>query len=379
MNSEIPLPDAIRKGVDPSAPRNFRIMLAKGGLPIGASDRLGVLTILVNDPDDGVKVAAIGAWRELDGAFLMKALMDSQLHHKVLDSLTVFHADSHDLVKLVLAHPNLGGDTISRFATADDPDLLDALASNQRALTKSPEAAKPLVDNEALEPAIKARIASLLGVEIVDEAVVAAQEEEAATQAAAKEATTSDATRSQDAAFDPEGLFEEFEEFKDIYDIELPEDLPDELTKDNIEEGMVEGDSGNVYQLVQTLTIAEKIKLATLGSKAARKLLSKDTNRLVVIAVIRSPKIRDDEVAVMAQDKMISEEVLSFIFTRKDWMKNYPIKLSLCQNPKTPLPKALRLLDTLQLRDLKTLSKSKNVSQVIATTALRHVMRRSRN
>ena len=78
MNNEIPLPDAIRKGVDPSAPTNFRLMLAKGGLPIGASDRLGVLAILVNDPDEGVKAAAIDGMRELEESFLGKALQDAK-------------------------------------------------------------------------------------------------------------------------------------------------------------------------------------------------------------------------------------------------------------------------------------------------------------
>ena len=72
------------------------------------------------------------------------------------------------------------------------------------------------------------------------------------------------------------------------------------------------------------------------------------------------------------------DEVLLYVLTKKDWLRNYQVRLALSQNPKTPMPRALRLLETLQERDLRNIQKSKNVRQVIASTAMRILMRRNK-
>ena len=124
--------------------------------------------------------------------------------------------------------------------------------------------------------------------------------------------------------------------------------------------------------------MADKIKLAMLGSKGARRLLLRDTNRLVQIAVIRSPKIREDEVLPIAQDRTSTDDVIRIILNRKDWLKGYPIRLALAQNPKTPIPRALRLLETLQDRDLRIIAKSRNVPGVVSGGALRILSKRGK-
>lgn len=52
-------------------------------------------------------------------------------------------------------------------------------------------------------------------------------------------------------------------------------------------------------------------------------------------------------------------------------MRNYSIRLSIAQNPKTPLPKTLRLLDSLTDKDLKDMARSKNIPSVVSQGALR--------
>jgi hypothetical protein len=59
-------------------------------------------------------------------------------------------------------------------------------------------------------------------------------------------------------------------------------------------------------------------------------------------------------------------------------MKNYKVKLALVQNAKTPVPTALKLLGTLMEKDLRNLSKSKNVSTVIARTAMKMLSSRGK-
>jgi hypothetical protein len=171
----------------------------------------------------------------------------------------------------------------------------------------------------------------------------------------------------EEALLPLEGVDEEEVEKADI------SNLPDELLKD-----MADSGSTNLYKIIGTLSIAEKIKLATLGSKGARKLLARDSNRTVVNAVIRSPKLREDEVLAIASDKVTPDEIIYFILTKKEWLKDYGLRLALAQNPKTPPQKAFRLLETLYDKDIKPISKSKNVPQIIAQTANRISQRREK-
>ena len=53
---------------------------------------------------------------------------------------------------------------------------------------------------------------------------------------------------------------------------------------------MEEGKRLTLAQRIMKMSIAEKIKLATKGNKEARSYLLRDSNKLVAVAVIRSPK-----------------------------------------------------------------------------------------
>ena len=134
----------------------------------------------------------------------------------------------------------------------------------------------------------------------------------------------------------------------------------------------------SLYFQVMNMSVSEKVKLAALGSREARGLLIKDPNKLVVQAVINSPKLTDDEVVSYAANKNYSKEVSRLISARKDLIKNYNVKIALVNNAKTPVPVALRLLGHIRESDLKKISKSRNVSTVIARTATKMVSERKR-
>jgi len=61
--------------------------------------------------------------------------------------------------------------------------------------------------------------------------------------------------------------------------------------------------------------------------------------------------------------------MLRAIIRNKDWMKNYQIRKALVYNCRTPLQTSLRLLTTLNDRDLVKLLRSKDVSSVLANRA----------
>lgn len=126
-----------------------------------------------------------------------------------------------------------------------------------------------------------------------------------------------------------------------------------------------------VFQLVQRMNVAEKVKFAFRADKEGRALLLKDTSKLVVMAVLNSPKITEQEIETVAKSRNVSEEVLRAIARKKEWMGNYLIKLGLASNPKTPIAIAMSLLSLLKTRDLGFLAKDRGVPEAIRTAAQR--------
>ncbi len=127
----------------------------------------------------------------------------------------------------------------------------------------------------------------------------------------------------------------------------------------------------NLYHQILHMGVAEKIKMALMGNKEARGILIRDSNKLVAVAVVKSPKIQEQEIEMISKSRQVSDEVLRTIAGTKDWLKSYPIKVNLVGNSKTPLPIAMRLLPHLLESDLRKLAKSKNVSATVASQARR--------
>ena len=141
--------------------------------------------------------------------------------------------------------------------------------------------------------------------------------------------------------------------------------------------GEVDGESeegalhGSLYNRIQQLSVTEMVQLATVGTKEARNLLIRNPNRSIVQAVLNSPKITDDEIISFAGNKNLSKEVPLIISNKKEYTKNYRVKSALVNNPKTSLPTAIKFLRHLLPKDLRNVSKSKNVPTVLAKTAIK--------
>jgi len=132
-----------------------------------------------------------------------------------------------------------------------------------------------------------------------------------------------------------------------------------------------EAEEGNLYSIVQNMSVMQKIKLARVGGKEARSMLVKDRNRIVASAVLASPKLTETEVIAFAQNRSIGDELLRIISNNREWTKNYQIKLALTTNPKTPIPQAVKFLNYLQDKDLRNLMKSKDVPNNVSAHARR--------
>ena len=123
-------------------------------------------------------------------------------------------------------------------------------------------------------------------------------------------------------------------------------------------------------QLAQ-LSVIERLKLAMKGTREQRGVLVRDANKLVSSAVISSPKLNESEVEAYARMTNVSEEVLRLISSNRSWMKNYAIAAGLAKNPKTPVAISLRLVARMNDRDIKALTRDRNVPDAIRQAARR--------
>lgn len=125
----------------------------------------------------------------------------------------------------------------------------------------------------------------------------------------------------------------------------------------------------SLYQRIQTMSVSEKLDLARKATKEARSILIRDSNKLVQLAVVNSPKITESEILAIATNRQVNDEVLKEIGMNKEWVRNYQVRLALVNNPKTPLSIAMAQITYLNQRDLALLAKSKGVPRPIVTAA----------
>jgi hypothetical protein len=125
----------------------------------------------------------------------------------------------------------------------------------------------------------------------------------------------------------------------------------------------------SLFQKIQSMTVSEKLELARTASKEGRTILMRDSNRLVQLAVVDSPKITETEIVAIAQNRQVNDEILRKIAMNREWLRNYQVRLALVNNPKTPLTVAMAQISYLNQKDLKALAKSKGVPRPLVIAA----------
>ena len=124
-----------------------------------------------------------------------------------------------------------------------------------------------------------------------------------------------------------------------------------------------------LLQKINHMTVAEKIHAALMGNQEERTILVRDSNKIVSRAVLQSPKLSDQEVENIATMKNVSEEVLRLLAMNRKFIRSYGVARNLINNPRTPIDTGLPLIHRLNDRDLKELSRNKNVAEVIRSMA----------
>jgi len=131
-------------------------------------------------------------------------------------------------------------------------------------------------------------------------------------------------------------------------------------------------------KVLANLPVIQRMKLAVKGTREQRAQLIRDSNRLVCVAVLSSPKITDSEIEAFARQANLSEDVLRVIATNRAWLKNYNVTAALARNSKTQVALAMGFLQRLNERDLKKLATDRNVSEPVRLAARKFLVKAKR-
>lgn len=139
-------------------------------------------------------------------------------------------------------------------------------------------------------------------------------------------------------------------------------------------EGSDEQKQATFQQRLGTMTVPEKVKCATKGTREMRAILIRDPNRMVASAVLSCPKVNDAEVEAFAKMGNVSEDILRTIAQTRAWTKNYSVVLALVKNAKTPVALTLNLMQRLTETDVRKLASDRNVPEALRLAARKRVV-----
>jgi hypothetical protein len=328
------------------APLEVRRMAARGALPLPPVELATVLFALMHDPDAEVKSSARDSLERLPESVL-DAVLTGPAHPALLDHLAHANQDHEARLEKIALNATATDATIAFLAERPFRRLVEIVSNNQERMLRHPPIVDALGANPLTGRAVIDRILSFLGIE----------EEAPEAEPVKPEEIGDEQARAALAA-----LFG-----GDMSDV--PRELIDENAESAAPEELAAG--GSLYQMVQNMTVFQKIKLSRAGNKEARSLLVRDRNKVVAVAAVTSPKITENELLSIAQSRNVSDEVIRTVANNREVTRHYQVKLALSTNPRTPQAVAMKFVNYLQDKDLRNLMKSKDVPTVIATHARR--------
>ena len=313
-------------------------MLLSKQLPFTDEEYLETLVFLMREEKH--KDQAGSLLRDLPESTKANYIEKKTANHRVAYYilLEMLQSMNHDVIAKVIQNQSLPEDFLKKIAQKGNAEMLEMLLANQIKLIAYPEIMDLMEKNPAINKFIAGRVTEIRDYylnQALPEKIQAEDLPEQIQEVAAKE-----------------GAQEE------------TDDLVEALTEEDIQERVV-----STLQRINELSVPARIKLALTGTKTERIILIKDANVMVANSVLESPKLSEDEVAIIIRDRSISREIIGKIANKREWAKNYTLTLELVQNPKTPMKRSLSLVRQLHIRDLRQLTTDKNVHYVVRNVA----------
>ena len=395
MSAEItstnPVVQAIISG---KAPQPARLAAARGLLPLPQNDLLEVLVALTASDDAQLATAATETLKAETVEDLLSAASDAETAPNVLAYLATRADGTPQLYEATILNTHTPDHALAKLAaTTPHASLLELITINQQRLVRAPEIIDAILSNPACggEAERRARETRKEFFEKEFGARQIADELRARGQTAAAEffETAELTTVAGGLSVEDAWLIAQHIEVSDadIDDSWLPAERYEELMSESpaeaaanaqrvieserLERGEVSQERVSLIRRIMFMNTKDRIKLGMKGDREARGILIRDSNKVVCSAVVKNPRITEQEIENIAAMRTVADEVLRIIALNRTWIRSYIIIHNLARNPRTPIPTAMNILPRIRTKDLQQLSQNRNVSEAVRRQAYR--------
>lgn len=369
-------------------------------LPLQQSDLLEVLVALATSDDEQISTAAMETLNAETPDNLLVAAKAPDTSPDVLAYLATQAAGTHEIHEATILNNRTPDQAIAKLAsTTANGALLELIVVNQQRLVRCREILDAILANPARSGEAERRATETRKEFFEKErgARQIADELRARGQNAAAEFFESAdlTTPAGELNFDDAWLIAQHIEVSDtdLDDSWLPAERYEELLpetpeqsaanaqrvieSERLEGGEVTAERVSLIRKIMFMNVKDRMKLAMKGDREARGILIRDSNRIVCSAVVKNPRITEQEVENISAMRTVANEVLRLISMNRTWARSYTIIHNLARNPRTPIPTAMSVLLRIRTKDLLQISQNRNVSETVRRQAQRLAQARS--
>jgi len=363
-------------------------------LPLPQSDLLEVLVALTISDDAQIAAAANETLKAESSEDLLTAASGEDTAPNVLAYLATITDGKQEIYEAAILNTRTPDQALAKLAaTTTNSSLLELITINQQRLVRSPEIIDAIIGNPARSGEAERRARETRkeffekerGARQIADELRARGQTAAAEFFEAAELTTAEGELSIDDAW----LIAQHIEVSDadLDDAWLPSERYEELVSENaaevsanvqrvieserLESGEVSAERVSLIRRIMFMNTKDRMKLAMKGDREARSILIRDSNKVVCSAVVKNPRVTEQEVENIASMRTVADEVLRLIALNRSWARSYPIIHNLARNPRTPIPTVMNILPRIRTKDLANLAQNRNVSEAVRRQAYR--------
>jgi hypothetical protein len=329
-------------------PRQVRLFAAQGLLPVSREELLRLQVLLSSDPDPELSSIASESVLQEDEERLIEWVGSGAAQPVELDLLARLR-QAETIWAKVAQQTSASDETLRTLAKNGTPLVQDIIITNQVRILGCLEILDDLRTNPQVSQVVLRRVREF--------------EEEFIAKAVEADGDLPDL----EEGLTIEGALGALRSIG--ANIPAEEQLPVPDRSDKAIEEQVAKMGVSSFSRILDMSIKEKIVCALKGSREERGILINSRNRLVVRAVMASPKLSDLEIERFASSRSVSDEVVRIISANKKWLRRRGVIVALVHNPKTPVQMALRLIPHLHQRELIKLARDRNAHPVVRRQA----------
>jgi hypothetical protein len=336
--------DLLKNFLEGNPPRNVRLLAASGLLPLPPQEMLILLVRLARDAEEEIAQKAEHTLKDWSEHQIVAQIQSPKCDPEVLEYFA--GASSAAVQEAIILNPEADGPVIARLASLVPAPLLETILYNRVRLLDFPEILQCIKDNPAATPQILGQVQ-----EIETEFFGSKQ-------------------RSYTAVIsEPESQL-----IQETLDLEA-ELAPEDLALEGLPVDPQEREAA-ILKRIASMTVRQKMQLALMGTREARAVLVRDSNKEILRSVMQSPKLTINEIESFAAMRQVSDDVLRSIGNSRAWTKSYSVAHNLARNPKTPPMISQRMLLRLLSKDLMMLSRDRGIPEAVRRGAERLLKQR---